>query len=108
MMNFWIVWFGFDLFWLVCESGYVFYLIGCDWLLMGCNFDLIVVEECVMECVLVFVVFLLFVFGVFGGFVFVCYVGWWFDGIVKVIEVVGEGDLLCWVGVVVGGGDVFD
>ena len=94
--------------WATRESGYALARAGDVWLLTGRKLDRIAAEQRAIERALALAVFLSLALGVVAGLVLARYVGRRLDGIARVVEAAGEGDLSRRVGVVAGGGDAFD
>ena len=90
------------------EAGYEMRRIGTDWLLAGRTLDLLAAEERALERALAVAVLLSLALGVAAGLVVARYVGGRLDGIARVIDAAGEGDLSRRVGSQAGSGDAFD
>ena len=82
--------------------------LGDDWLLAGRTLDLLAAQQRALERALALAVVLSLLFGVAAGLVLARYVGRRLDGIAKVIDAAGAGDLSRRVGSVTGSGDAFD
>ena len=90
------------------EAGYDLRIIGHDWLLAGRTLDLLAAEQQALERALAVAVLLSLGLGVAAGLVMARYVGGRLDGIARVIDAAGEGDLSRRVGSQAGTGDAFD
>lgn len=90
------------------EAGYELRAVGPDWLLTGRTLDLLAAEQRALERALAVAVALSLALGVAAGLVLARYVGGRLDGIARVIDAAGEGDLSRRVGSVAGSGDAFD
>ena len=94
------------------EAGYEVRPLGGDWLLAGRTLDLLAAEQQALERALAAAVLLSLGLGVAAGLVMARYVGGRLDGIARVIDAAGEGDLSRRVGrqtgQSAGGGDAFD
>lgn len=90
------------------EAGYELRPLGSDWLLAGRTLDLLAAEQRALERALAVAVLLSLALGVAAGLVMARYVGRRLDGIARVIDAAGEGDLSRRVGSQTGSGDAFD
>lgn len=90
------------------EAGYEMRPLGDVWLLAGRTLDLLAAEQRALERALAVAVLLSLGLGVAAGLVVARYVGRRLDGIARVIDAAGEGDLSRRVGSQAGSGDAFD
>ena len=90
------------------EAGYELRRLGPDWLLAGRTLELLAAEQRALERALAVAVLLSLALGVAAGLVVARYVGRRLDGIARVIDAAGEGDLSRRVGSQAGSGDAFD
>ena len=90
------------------EAGYELRPLGPDWLLAGRTLDLLAAEQRALERALAVAVVISLALGVAAGLVLARYVARRLDGIARVIDAAGEGDLSRRVGTVAGSGDAFD
>ena len=90
------------------EAGYEVRRLGRGWLVAGRTLDLLAAEQRALERALAVAGLLSLALGVAAGLVVARYVGRRLDGIARVVDAAGEGDLSRRVGGGTGSGDAFD